>query len=225
MEDAAYFTQVMDAKDKIVNNDKLDILSKARALTVIDKAVEQRPPHEHQFGIMDLVHGAIGAGLGGAAGTVIGSMIGMPIPGGMIGMGLGAVGNMGLLKSGSEKDNNMTTIDQRNAFRVGFIKQALANGYFDKEAGLLPVPTLPLTPDTFLQPVRGLMNATTGAGRILGATTGYIDSLDETDEDMVKMQAEQRLLEKQEAQIAAERRNRLIKQVLAKRNNTTNKPA
>ncbi len=123
---------------------------------------------------------------------------------------------------GNTKISQALEEDRRYAFRLGFIKRAVALGLLEEAKvaiQLLPVPTLPLTPETFAAPIRGTMNAFSTAARGAGSLLGHLDSMDSTDKSVMRMEAEASELRRQEEALKARRANRIVGALLARRKN------
>jgi len=105
---------------------------------------------------------------------------------------------------------------RRNAFRFGFLKAAKEMGLFKKQA-FLPVPVITMGVGDILNIPRSMAKAITGAGRTAGSLAGTIDAPDETEEELTKMDLDRMLLEEQLQRLRADKRNTMLRKVLAKR--------
>ncbi len=97
----------------------------------------------------------------------------------------------------------------REAFRYGFLKAASRRGYFTKVA------FNPLSIIT--DPIMGVSAATRGIGEAAGAAVGALGSASEVDEKLTRTEVETQLLLQEQRRLEAERRNDLLKKILAKR--------
>jgi hypothetical protein len=210
-----YSTPILigEARSRILQDPSLTGYQQVQALGAIQQAAIQAPAETPHLTVMDVVRGAIGAGIGYGAANILGRFLGASDETvdkmRTIGAGLGTMLNTGLLKISEERD-------ARNAFRIGFLKQCHALGLFEKDAAMVPV-MLPITPGTFLEPMRagyGLFNQAVGAA---GAGAAAADAPSKTDEALTQMQLERAALDRQAARIEALRRNRLLGEILRKR--------
>jgi hypothetical protein len=101
------------------------------------------------------------------------------------------------------------TASDREAFRYGFLKAACEKGYFSKVA----FNPLALITD----PIMGVSSATRGVGESAGAAAGAFDAPGEADEKLTRTMVETELLKQEQKRLEAERRNALLKKILAKR--------
>lgn len=200
------------ANRDIVQDPSLSDWEKARMSIALRDAAETPA---QGFTPIDFVKGAIGAGLGLGAGTIAAKFFGLSDPTKnnlqSLGMGMGTLMNMGMIKKAAERD-------ARYAFRYGFIKKAAELGILKQAMQIMPVPTLPLTPDTFAAPVRAAFSGYNKAVRGAGTAAGALDSATDTDVEVAKMEAEANALRQQEEELKAKRSNRLLSAILAKRN-------
>ena len=206
-----------ESRSRIFQDPSLSEYGKVQALAAISQAASAQPEAPHiTYG--DVMRGAIGAGLGYGVSSLLGRFLGADDDTiskmRTIGMGLGTMINTGMIKGAS--------VDDQNAFRMGFIKACSDLGVFahdkyqNKTAAMIPI-MLPLTPDTFLSPLRAGYNVMTQGAVGAGAGLAAADAPDDTDTEMVKMELERQELERQAAKIEATNRNRMLKALLLKR--------
>jgi len=198
--DAAGYAGFESAKDDIVASD-LPLLEKLRRIkNVNDQAA--RAPKSNTVG--KLLSTAIGVGLGLGVAKGVGSLMGLSDDSQSKINWAGAAfgGLMGLSKSASGED-------RKNAFRLGFMKAAKAHGYFTKVA-LNPLGLI-------IDPIVGAGQAARSVGSVSGSGLAMLDSYDDTDEDIMKMQVEAALLKQQLAKMQAEKKSKLIKRLLDSR--------
>jgi len=165
-----------------------------------------------------VIRGAIGAGLGYGVSNLLGKFLSVDDDTlskmRTIGMGLGTMINTGLIKGAS--------VDERNAFRLGFLRAIADSGLLAEDlaetkcAAMIPM-MIPLTPDTFLSPMRAGYNTMSELAAGSGAGLSAIDSPDDTDVDMVRMELERQELERQASRLEATKRNRTLAALLRKR--------
>jgi hypothetical protein len=225
LQDAANLVTVAQGQNAILNDRTMNPFDKARALEAVQSAASASP-QQGLLSVGDLVRGAIGAGLGYGASTLLGSMVGAD-PSTLtlvqrLGMGLGTLMNTGLLmnKMSAAQDEK----ERRHAFRLGFVRAAMDLGLVNddhmtpaelvKDAGV--VGTVPIveafkTPIDFATNIGGVA-ATTG-GALLGHLTG--DTQD--DVDLTNMAIQDRELQDRANRIQQGRQSALLKQVLDKR--------
>jgi hypothetical protein len=237
--DAAGYAGFESAKDDIVASD-LPLLEKLRRIkNVNDQAA--RAPKSNTVG--KLLSTAIGVGLGLGVAKGVGSLMGLSDDSQSKINWAGAAfgGLMGLSKSAAaesksedsvkkdkkaKKDKNLISRaaaadlllanldklaaeDRKNAFRLGFMKAAKAHGYFTKTA-LNPLGLI-------IDPIVGAGQAARSVGSVSGSGLAMLDSYDDTDEDIMKMQVEAALLKQQLAKMQAEKKSKLIKRLLDSR--------
>ena len=172
----------------------------------------------------DVLHGAIGAGLGLGVAKGVGGLLGLSDRNRdkleTVGIGLGAMMNTGVIKNAEDQLVERLLQMRKQAFQIGCIRALKEAGYFDppeqkKEAFLLPV--LNLDPSKLLEIPKGIGKAVYTAGGTLGSLSGAANAPDETDEDIAQIKARRMMLEEQLEKLQAERANRMLRQVLAKR--------
>jgi len=206
-----------EARARILQDSTLSEYGKVQSLAALQYATQSAPEVPHiTYG--DVIRGAIGAGLGYGISNLLGKFLSVDDDTlskmRTIGMGLGTMINTGLIKGASE--------DDRNAFRLGFLKACADLGVFatdeglTKEAAMIPV-MFPLTPDTFLSPMRAGYNVMTQGAMGAGAGLAAGDAPDDTDVSMVKMELERQELERQADKLEAGKRNRALGVLLKKR--------
>jgi hypothetical protein len=138
--------------------------------------------------------------------------------------------NSGLIKLSGDEMSDLPSADEldeavvkigeqrRNAFRVGFMRGTLDSDYFEKTgAALLPIPTIPITPTSILSIPKGIASAVTSTGDVVGTTLGAMEAPDPDEEEIAKLQVERELLEERLERLRADKRNRLLRKLLAKR--------
>ena len=215
LQDAANAISFMDARERILKDPTLSPWQAGQMLYALDEAKDLKDPGRDGLTPLDILHGAEGAGLGYGVGVVAAKLLGasdsMATSLKTLGLGLGTFMNMN--KTAAENDDR----DARMAFRIGFLKQAAQLGMLKESAQFLPIPTLPLTPETFAAPIRGLFGAANRVTSGTGALLGHLDSPDDTDKEALQAEAEAQELNRQADLLEARRKNRLLGQVLAKR--------
>jgi len=197
--DGAAYAGFEEAKDRVVSSD-LPLLEKLRRITAINAAGARSAPGGT---VGTLLSTAIGAALGLGVAKGVGSLMGLSDDSqdkiNMAGAAFG--GFMGLRKQAE--------VDRVNAFRLGFMKAAKASGYFKKVAfnplGLI------------IDPIAGASQAARAVGAVGGSGLAMLDSYDDTDEDIMRMQVESALLKQQLAKMDAEKKSKLIKRILDSR--------
>jgi hypothetical protein len=147
---------------------------------------------------------AIGGALGYGLGRGIGAAVGLPESrtNALAAAGAAYGGLVGLSKSASD------TTERREAFRAGFIKAAVERGYFKKHAFIAPLLLAPLT---------GLSGVAQQAGTAAGSVLGAADAPDDVDTAIVREKVETELLRQELERVKAQRKSRILKQLLAKR--------
>lgn len=85
-----------------------------------------------------------------------------------------------------------------------------------KSAAIAPL-NIPITPDLITAPFRMGANMANTAGSLAGSAAGAISSPTGEDEAVAKIQVETELLKQQLAKLEADKKNRLIKSILARR--------
>lgn len=210
--DANQIYSFYKAQKDIASDPSLSDWEKAKLSTSLNKAANK--PEDTGFTALDFVKGAVGAGLGFGAGTIAAKFFSLSDATKnnlqTFGMGMGTLMNMGVIKKACERD-------ARYAFRYGFIKKAAELGILKQAMQIMPVPTLPLTPDTFAAPVRASFAGYNKLVRGAGTAAGALDSATETDVEVAKMEAEAEALYQKEEELKAKRANRLLSSILARR--------
>jgi hypothetical protein len=205
---AAWFT-VHKAKQDILNDPSMGVFGKAEALGALNRAVKAPGASQHQLTIGDMIHGAVGAGLGLGAGALMGKLFSLPnsVTSVMQGAGVG-LGTMFMTGLGMK-----TAAEREHAFELGFVKAALDLGLI-KESGIMGV--IPLT-DMVTAP----FTAATSIGKSLasnaGAALGTLDSLDDNDSRLAQMEIESRELNGTADDLEAKRRQQVLRQILSRR--------
>lgn len=208
-----------DARGRILQDSSLDVGHKVLALQALQDAVEHSPHEPPMLTVEAIVKGAVGAGLGYAGASILGKFLGASdstiTAMRVAGAGLGTMLNTGMLKS--------SQADERVAFRIGFLKAARDLGCFGppmgpavKVAAMVPV-AIPMTLDTVLSPIRAGYNMYSQGTGALGAGAAALDAPDSADEDITKMDLEREELNQQAARLEANRRNKILKEILARR--------
>lgn len=207
-----------EARSRILQDPTLSEYGKVQSLAALSLAAKERPQETPHIGYGDVIRGAIGAGLGYGVSTLLGKFLSVDDDTmskmRTIGMGLGTMINTGLIKGAS--------VDERNAFRVGFLRAAADLGAFVEDqaqtkcAAMIPA-VIPLTPDTFLSPMRAGYNTMSELATGTGAGLSAIDAPDSTDVDMVRMELERQELERQAAKLEAGKRNQALRALLKQR--------
>lgn len=208
-----------DARNRILQDPSLDAGHKVLALQALQTAIEKSPHQPPMLTIEAIVKGAVGAGLGYAGASMLGSFLGAAdstiTAMRVAGAGLGTMLNTGMLKSSQS--------DERLAFRIGFLKAARDLGVFGdpmgpavKVAAMVPI-AIPMTLDTVLSPVRAGYNMYSQGTGAIGAGAAALDAPDDSDEDITKMDLEREELNQQAARLEANRRNKIMREILARR--------
>lgn len=105
-----------------------------------------------------------------------------------------------------------------NAFKLGFVQALVESGEMEKTAAnLVPVTTLPITPDLLFSPLRIAASAGRTVANTAGAGLAYATGPTKDDEDLAKMEAETAALREQEQRLKAEKQQRLMRHILAQR--------
>jgi len=213
--DAADYGQAQLAERQLLSDDSMSMLSKANSLGQMRSLSEKPESNNGPTTMGDLIHGAMGGALGLGIAKGVGSVLGLKerTQGRLedFAMAAGGLWNAGYFK----KKASVMEQDAHNAFRLGFVKAALDSGLL-KTGGFAPV-VIPLSPESMMAPIRGLGGLATGAGSLTGSVAGTLDSPDEDDEDLARLQVEKEMLRDQLGRILADRRSRSVKQLLAKR--------
>jgi len=207
-----------EARSRILQDPTLSEYGKVQSLAALTLAAQDKPAETPHIGYGDVIRGAIGAGLGYGVSNLLGKFLSVDDDTlskmRTIGMGLGTMINTGLIKGAS--------VDERNAFRLGFLRAIADSGLLAEDlaetkcAAMIPM-MIPLTPDTFLSPMRAGYNTMSELAAGSGAGLSAIDSPDDTDVDMVRMELERQELERQASRLEATKRNRTLAALLRKR--------
>lgn len=257
------------AREQISNQPGSDLLTKSRHMTAFNQLADTPGPGSRPWTIGDVIHGSIGAALGGGFAKGLSEALGfskrMTDKVETIGMGLGAAKNLGVIKRAES--------ETRHAFRLGAVKALVDSGYFDKTADQLPLanrladrqrvfeqkddavnqliaddpdvtdeelddaasdyhkwasdfekqgafmpfPVVSLDPTGLLEIPKGIGRMVTGTGGALGSAAAHLDAADESDVDIAKIQVQRELLQQELEKLRADRRNAILRQVLAKR--------
>ncbi len=219
MHDAANLVTVSRAEKDILNDPTMSTFEKMKALTAVQNAAARPGSNGFSISTGDIARGAIGAGLGYGAGSLLGKLLGVQ-PSTLstfqnLGMGFGTLLNTGMLsmnKTSSEASN--AEMEKRHAFRIGFVKAALDLGFI-KEGAINPV--LPLSTELLSAPVRTGLNVGSAVAANSGALLGQLTGDDATDVDMTKMQLEENELNAKADHLQSQRRAQILRSVLNKR--------
>jgi len=186
-------------------------LDPSAELTRIQGTIPGQSKKEEGFTLGKLFKAVVGAGIGLGASRVAGNLLDVKDTQqpylDAVSAGLGALVNSGILKQSEARD----------AFRLGFVKAALAAGYFEKDAGMWPVPILDVSPSGLLAIPRGLAGAVTTAGSALGSTASTLGETDTADAEVAEINAQNTLLQEELSKLKAQKRVQTLKKLLAKR--------
>lgn len=192
-------------------------------------------PKEERFHITvgDVLHGALGAAFGAGVAKGVGGMLGVsPRFADKLetaAMAVGAGLNTGVIKMSEEQEierlrEAAPKMEQqrKHAFRLGFIKAAHDAGAFQSEeqkkvAALLPIPSLVVNPVGLLSIPRGVARGISSGAGIAGSLLGTADAPDEDEQEITSLRVQKELMEEQLQKLKADRRNRELRKVLAKR--------
>lgn len=199
---------------EILEDPSLGYWGKTRALQTLHNALKQPGPAGIQLG--DLAKGAVGAGLGAGVGTIMGKLFGAK-PSTLntlqnAGMGLGSLLGAGVVKMSQDR----TIEERRHAFRLGFVKAALALGLLDEEE-LKKEAVFVLPAEALLTPWRTAVQAGGTGATNIGAIAGNLSGMDETDRDITGMLMEQRELEAQGDKLESQSRAQKLRSLLNRR--------
>ncbi len=211
-EDALRYAEVETARDNMLSG--TDFFKAIQRSTEFASALKRPGESKPAFGLGTLFHGALGAAMGAGIARGVSATLGLPNSFSdkleTAAMGIGAAMNTGILK----RSNDETEI--RHAFRLGFAKAAADKGLL-KEAGLLPLPVLTLSPSDVLNLPKGFMQAAGTGASALGTAAGTFDAVDDNEEDLTQMQVEKTLLQERLNRIMAEKKNNAVRRLLAQR--------
>jgi hypothetical protein len=221
LQDASNLINISRAEQDVLKDPTLNMWDKARALTSIQNAAAAAPETAPWITPGDITRGAVGAGLGYGAATIMGKLLGVS-QGTLgtfqnMGMGLGTLFNTGILKMNSAQQ---TEQERREAWRLGFIKAAVDLGLLDrfaKHGGFGDV-VIPVTPEYLTAPIKGLSELGHQAATNAGAIGGQMLNEGPADVDVARMRLERRQLEDSEQQLIRQRRQAMIRKVLNNRN-------
>lgn len=230
IQDAAAMVTVQGAQKRIMSDPTLTLWGKVKAVESINRAAEAQPAEKPWLTPSQVVHGAVGAGLGYGVAKLLGGFLGVGAKAQGVmtqaGVGLGTLLNAGAIRSEPMMKTNaeIEEIDRRdahNAVMLGFLKGAAETGLLDDPRfcaeGLKKHGYVAVTPDLFTAPVRAAAGASSGTAAGVGSLGAHIIGEDETDEDIQKMMLEKRMLEIQADRLNAQRRNRVLQRVLRRR--------
>ncbi len=221
LQDASNLINIAKAEQDVLKDPTLNMWDKARALTSIQNAAAAAPQSTPWVTSGDVARGAIGAGVGYGAATLMGRMLGVS-EGTLgtfqnMGMGLGTLLNTGMMKMNS---SNNTEQERRDAWRLGFMKAAVDLGLLDrfaKHGGFGDV-MIPLTPEYITAPIKGLSELSHQAAVNTGAIAGQMLNEGPADVDVERMRLEKRQLEDSEHNLIRQRRQQMIHKILSQRN-------
>lgn len=204
LRDASQLAQLLTARSSIAGGSDT-LLDKAQNLTVLDRALQAPDIEDTRSTVGSLLKGVIGAAFGFGVAKGVSSEMGLSDSSASSVADVGALlgGLVGLSKIGN---------DERLAFRSAFIKSAIANGYFEKKALLGWVTDLPMAAS----------NLAHKGSEITGASLGTIASPSDADEDITKTKVETELLRQELERLRAQQQNSALRQILAKRRQTSN---
>jgi hypothetical protein len=231
--DALNYYNAMQAQDDIARGPG-GLLDTTEAMTEFRRHLNTPAQQPKQLTFGDILHGAIGAALGAGVARGASSALGLSDRFSdkleTIGLGLGAAMNTGYIKSAAEAEASLAKQLDRldelepkvaaarvDAFRLGFVRGLQDAGYFEKGAAVIPLPIVTLDAANMLSVPRSIGKAITSGGEVVGTGLGVADSLDETDEEVSKINVERAILEDRLEQLKADRRNAALKDILAKR--------
>ena len=232
MQDAAAMVTVQKARQAIMTDPTLTLWGKVKGIESIDRAVKAAPQPKPFLTPRQVVHGAVGAGLGWGVAKLVGGWLGVGDATqktlNQAGIGLGTLLNAGairsdptMMKTNSEKIAEVDRRDRQNAVMLGFLKGAVETGLIDNPEfcarGLKKGAYVAVTPDLITSPVRAAAGTTSGTAAGIGGVGAHILGEDETDEDIQKMMLEKRMLEVEADRLNAQRRNRILQRVLRRR--------
>lgn len=239
IEDAAHLVTIDRAQRDIMADPSLSLSERVRTLGAIQNAAQLSQAPQPWLTMGDVVKGAVGAGLGAGAGVVLGKVLGVS-PDTLstfrnLGMGFGTLLNMGKIAMDTKivdklvmRKQAMAEQDRRNAIRYAFTKTAMELGLFQllqlpvfqkaaKTASANFVTALPLTPELLTAPISAGMNLGSNLASNAGALAGSLSAPDATDEKMTRMLLARRALEGQAGDLTANRKQMLLKRILARR--------
>jgi hypothetical protein len=206
LQDAAYQSQITSTKNSILSSnsnwwDKLGQIG-----DINNQLYKSDKPKT--FGTV--LNTAMGAALGYGLSKGVGSVFGLEDQNqsslNQSGAFLGAF--MGFNKSAEDVADDIIS-QRKEAFRYGFMKRAMELGFVKNAMNPLSI---------FIDPIVGAANLSRRSGATAGTIAGTADAVDETDEDITKMQVERQLLEHELTKLKAKRMNQALKELLAKRN-------
>lgn len=208
--DAASYGSAMASRNSLLTSPG-SIFDKAKQLSQFDQFAAKPASGGLTVGavVRSAIGGAFGLGLSRMAGGMLGLSDRTQDKVDSMAMGLGGAYNSGLFKGGESAIDTLE--ERRHAFRLGFMKGAMASGLIKSSA------MLAVTPELLVSPITMTGNMVSAAGNAAGSVIGGLDSPDEDDEDLAKLNAQKELLRKQLMTAEAERKTRMLKQLLAKR--------
>lgn len=209
---------------RLMEDPTLNDWAKARALVAVDKALNLAPPQtgmKLQITPGGIVRGAIGAGLGSWAGKLIGGFLSSDPHTQTrfqdMGMGIGTMALTGHAEFGMGKQGAANMLKHaRAAAKIGFLqalveRDALVGERAKKVAAVIIDPEAVTAP---FAAAKGLAATVTGG---TGAGLASMVNPDETDEDILKMNAEREALKQQIRQLSVQDHNALIGKLLRAR--------
>lgn len=209
---ASNYFNVMRARNDIANNPGYSFMDRVRHSSNLESLVDQPAPKSRRWTLGDVIHGAIGAGMGAGIAKGVSRTFGLS-PGfadklETAAMGVGAAMNTGVIKRANEEE------ERRHAFRVGFLKAATASGLMKKAFFM---PSIMISPEGLLSIPRSIANAVAKGGGMIGSAVGAADAPDEEDEKITRLQVHRELLRERLAKLRASQQNDALRDVLAKR--------
>lgn len=107
--------------------------------------------------------------------------------------------------------------ERYDAFKLGFVSALVEQGYIEKTANIVPITTLPITPELLISPFRASLQLARAGATGAGAGAAYLTSPTENDSDLSKIEAETGALNQQAEKLDARRRQRIVSAILARR--------
>ena len=101
--------------------------------------------------------------------------------------------------------------ERYDAFKLGYVSELVKLG------NLVPITTIPITPDLLISPFRAGMQMARAGASAVGSGAAYVNSPTEQDTDIAKLDNEAKALNEQAKRLQAQRRQRIVAALLAKR--------
>lgn len=228
--DALNWYNYEKARDDISEDSSLSFSDKIRGLANLSVLERKKEPKKEGLTLGRLFHGLVGAGVGLGVAKLISNKYDVSPEFSktlsIIGASAGAALNSGLIKM---SDNKLPSYDElqtacvkiaeqrRNLFKMGFNKALKDSGYFKKVSAVMPVPMIPITPSSIMAIPKGLSGTITNSADIAGSALGALDSPNPEEETIARLQVEHELLQEKLQKLLSDRRNRVLRQILAKR--------